>query len=331
MTKSIDVLRLLCCLAVGSVAATPAAAAVRVAGGPPTGEFITFARATCAALGSLFSCNALVTEGSQDNLERLMLPLTDPLAVDFAFVQGNLADQFQQQPGSHERFVLVRTIAREAVLIIMTPETARAVPNWAGVKNLPFLLSIGLPGEKSGDTAAFRALQAMPGSPLQGLEVKQYPGRTEMIEAVRSGAVRIGWLVQYPNPDNDAFKLIADKGLVLKGVDDLVSEKPIADKSPVVMRVVDPDLEKLGGLFEVQDVAAAQTCWLWFCWPAPPIHTTTIKAAILARASGTYPDAHSQGVQNSAIHAIQQAPEQDLLPKPSWSTALITFLRRIFG
>ncbi|WP_295446326.1 hypothetical protein [uncultured Thiodictyon sp.] len=328
MTKPIDVLRVLCCLALGSVAATPAAAAVRVAGGPPTGEFITFARATCAALGSLFSCNALVTQGSQDNLERLMLPLTDPLAVDFAFVQGNLADQFQQQPGSHERFVLVRTIAREAVLMIMTPETAQAVKDWEGVNKSPFLLSMGLPGEKSGDTAAFRALQAIPCSPLKGLDVKQYQGRPEMIEAVRSGAVRIGWLVQYPNPDNDAFKLIADKGLVVMGV---VLKKTIADPCPVVIGGVDPDLEKLGGLFEVKDVAAAPTCWLWFCWPAQPISTTTIKPAILARASTTYPDAHSQGIQNSAIHAIQQAQEQDLLPKPSWSTALITFLRRIFG
>ncbi|WP_295446328.1 hypothetical protein [uncultured Thiodictyon sp.] len=55
------------------------------------------------------------------------MPLIDPLAVDIGFVNGHLADQFQQEPGFSENFVFVRSIAGEAVFLIMTAETAAAV------------------------------------------------------------------------------------------------------------------------------------------------------------------------------------------------------------
>jgi hypothetical protein len=59
------------------------------------------------------------------------VPLDDPGAVDLGFVQGDVADQLQQEPGFNDRFVVVRSIAGDAVLLVMTPETA-AVRNWAG-------------------------------------------------------------------------------------------------------------------------------------------------------------------------------------------------------
>ncbi|HYN78035.1 MAG TPA: hypothetical protein VES73_09615 [Lamprocystis sp. (in: g-proteobacteria)] len=318
MKRSIDWRPVLCGLALATVAAMPSAGetaggTVRVAGGTPSGDYITFARATCDALGSLFVCNAVETKGSLDNVERLRLPLTDPAAVDIAFVQGNVADQLQQAPGFNDDFVVVRNIAGEAVFLVMTPETAAAVRNWAGIKNTAFLLSMGLPGEKSGDTAAFNALRAMADSPLQALEVKQYQGRPELLAAVRSGAVRIGWLVQYPNPDNALFQAIDTAGLV-------------------VMGVVDPDFVQLGGAFGVQDVTVANAKLFGIGGAAKRLHTTTVKAAIAARAQNTFPDLRSQKIQDAAIRKIQEAPEADILPKKSWITDLInkkTFMAKV--
>ena len=306
MKRPIDLLPVVCGLALATFAATPYAggASVRVAGGTPAGEYITFARATCDALGPLFPCIPVETEGSQANVEQLRLPLTDPKAVDIAFVKGNVADQIQQEPGFNDNFVLVRTIAGEAVLLLMTPDTAEAVRNWAGVKGAAFLLSMGLLGEKSGGTAVFNALQALAGSPLQALELKQCKGRMELVSAVQSGEVRIGWLVQYANPDNPVFKAIDEAGLV-------------------VMGVVDPDFVQLGGSFGVQDVTIANARLFGLAAAAKSIRTTTIKSAIVARAPKTFPDLRSQKIQEAAIHKIQQAPETDILPKTSWITDLI--------
>jgi len=306
MKRSIDLRPVLCGLALATLAAAPRAEGdnVRVAGGTPAGEYITFARATCEALGALFPCSPLETKGSQDNVERLKAPLTDPGAIDLGFVQGDVADQLQQEPGFNDRFVVVRSIAGEAVLLVMTPETAAAVRNWAGVKGAAFLLSIGLPGEKSGDTAAFNALRALPDSPLQALDVKQYKGRSELLAAVQAGEVRIGWLVQYPNPDNAAFKAIDEAGLVEMGV-------------------VDPDFVQLGGSFGVQDVTVANAHWAGLAGAARRIHTTTIKAAILARAPKSYPELRARKLQEAAVRKIQQASETAILPQKSWLTDLI--------
>ena len=277
---------------------------VRIAGGPPAGEYITFARQTCEALGALFSCNPMETKGSGENVDRLKAPLADSTAADVIFLKGNMAETWQKEPGFVDNYVFVRSIAGEAIFLVMKPETADAVRNWAGVKEAAFLLSLGLPGEKSGDAAVFKALQAIDGSPLQALDVKYFKGKTELVTAVQTGQVQIGWFVQYPNPDNALFKAINDAGLV-------------------VMGVVDPDFLQLGGSFGVQDVTIANAKAFGFGGAAKAIHTATIRAAILARAPKAYPNMRGQKVQEAAIARIQRAEEVDLLPKAPWIAGLI--------
>lgn len=279
-------------------------ASVRIAGGPPAGEYITFARQTCDTLGALFSCNPMETKGSGENVDRLKAPLTDPTAADVTFLKGHMAEAWQKESGFTDNYVFVRSIAGEAIFLVMKPETADAVRNWAGVKEAAFLLSLGLPGEKSGDAAVFKALQAIDGSPLQALDVKYFKGKTELVAAVQAGQIQIGWFVQYPNPDNALFKAINDASLV-------------------VMGVVDPDFLQLGGSFGVQDVVIANAKAFGLGGAAKAIHTATIRAAILARAPKTYPNIRGQKVQEAAIARIQRADEVDLLPRAPWINSLI--------
>lgn len=274
--------------------------AVRIAGGPATGEYITFARAMCGALGQLFSCNPLETKGAQENLDRLKVALSDSAAVEVAILKGNIAATLSTEAGFLDNFTVVRSLPGEAVMLVMKSETAKAVVNWAGIKESAFLLSLGLPGEKSGDASVFNALKDIPGSALKDFEVKQYKGRPELVAAIQSGEVRMGWFVQYPNPNNALFQLIERAGLVVLGA-------------------VDPDFIQLGGSVGVQDVTIANAKLFGLGGAAKAITTTTVQAAIVARSPNQYPDGRERKLQQALITKIRNEEVVNLLPKEPWA------------
>jgi hypothetical protein len=270
---------------------------VRIGGGPKTGEYINIAASLCDALGSLFSCKALETKGTIANKEHL-----EKGEVEFAIAKGTAADEWVKDSEFSAKYMVIRRIGDESLFVIAKPETVTAIGSWIGVRENASLLSIGLPGEKSGDAAVFSALKAVEGSPLANIEVKMYQNRPALVTAVQTGEIALGFIGQIPNPKNPLFKSINDAGLSMMGV-------------------VDPDMIAFGDTFRIKKVTVKDAKWFGLSGSAEQIETANVPAAILAVKPETL-DSRAAKIQSAAIKKIQGAAESDLLPKQSWMQQL---------
>ncbi len=298
MKKVKAVLLFLCSLAVFPVQSF-AAPVIHVGGGSKAGEYINIAGSICSNLGNLFGCVPEETGGTVDNGERLVAG-----TMDVALMKGDVAASLAEK--NLGRVTVIRYVAGEAVLVFMKPEIATAVGSWMGVKDNAFLVSIGLPGEKSGDAALFRSLQGVQGSSLKDAEVTVFKDRSELVSAVVSGKVKIGFLVQYPNPDNATFKAINDAGLVIMGV-------------------VDPDFSQMpfGEKFAVKPVTVGNAKMWGFGGSAKSIETVTVPVGVVARDPSSIQEPAQQRTLAAAIKKIAATEEGDLMPPADWMQGLI--------
>jgi len=288
---------------VGFIFAIPnaeAAYSVKIAGGPPTGEYITFARAICeTALGELFNCPSVAweTKGAQANKE-----LLESGSADIGIIKGNLVQDWMQD-SYFTKYTVVRELPGEAVMVIMTPKTAKAVVNWGGIRENSFLISFGLPGKQSGDTSVFNALRALKDSPLKdAAKVEILADRPALIDAIVSGKVQVGFVVQYPNPNNKLFELVNNAGLVIMGV-------------------VDPDFPAIAPV-DVDNVTVSNAKW---GKTSTVINTVTIKPAIIARIPDIYSDPIAKKTMALAIKKIGNVELSKLLPETSWAQDMLNW------
>jgi len=270
---------------------------VRIGGGTKTGEYIHIAQSVCDALGQLFSCQAVETSGTLDNKKRL-----EARELEFGLAKANVAEDWLKEPTFGAHYSIVRRIGDESLFVFGRPETLAAVGSWTGVRENAFLLSIGLPGELSGDAAVFNALKGVAGSPLVNAEVKMYQNRPALLEAVRTGAVKLGFIAQVPNPDNALFKSINDAGLMIMGV-------------------VDPDMITFGETFRVKAVTVKNAKWLGLGGSAQQIETANVPVAIVAMKPEAL-QGRAAMVQQAAIKKIQEVSEASLLPRQGWMQQL---------
>jgi hypothetical protein len=280
-----------------------AANVIRIAGGPSTGEYIHIAESVCGAMGALFDCQALQTKGTSDNKTQL-----EEGKADFGLAKANVADEWLKEPAFAAKFKVIRRIGDESLFVFGKPETLKALGSWEGVRQNAALVSIGLPGELSGDAAMFRFLQqslspagSQP-SPLKEAEVVVVKDRPSLVEAVKSGKVMLGFITQVPNPDNALFKLINEAGLK-------------------VMGVIDPDMVLLGDTFRIKTVTIKNAKWGGLAGKAIQIQTANVPVAIVARTPEGL-QGRAAKVQEAAIGKIASIPEADLLPKRGWMQAL---------
>jgi hypothetical protein len=266
---------------------------IRIGGGPATGEYINIAKSLCASLGKLFQCQPMETSGTLDNRKRL-----EAGQVEIALAKSNAADDWMKDPSFAAKYTIVRRIGDESLFVFGKPEILQAVGSWLGVRENAFLLSIGLPGELSGDTTVFNALKNVSGSPLAQMEVKMFPDRPTLVEAVRTGKVKLGFITQVPNPNNPLFASINDSGLMIMGV-------------------VDPDMITFGETFRIKPVTVKNAKWFGLGGGAQQIETANVPAAIVAVKSGSLQGRMAM-VQQAAIKKILEAGEADLLPQQSW-------------
>ena len=296
MSKSVRMVAALLSLT-AAISVSAAENAIRIGGGPKTGEYISIASSLCDALGSLFSCTGLETKGTLANKE-----LLEKGEVEMALAKGNIAEEWMKEPAFAARHTIVRRIGDESLFIFGKPETLKAIGSWVGVRENAFLLSIGLPGEKSGDAAVFNSLKAVEGSPLANMDIKIYPGRPELVKAVQTGEVKLGFIGQVPNPSNPLFESINSAGLLIMGV-------------------IDPDMITFGDTFRIKPVTVKNAKWFGIGGGALQIETANVPAAIVA----IKPEAltgRAAKVQEAAIKKIQGTNEQDLLPKQDWMQQL---------
>ncbi|NJO14261.1 MAG: hypothetical protein HC877_00480 [Thioploca sp.] len=268
-----------------------------VAGGPKTGEYINIAKAICPALGQLFECKAIETQGTLDNKKRL-----ENGEVNIALAKSNVAEEWTKDPVFASKYTIIKRIGDESLFVFGKPEVLEAVGSWIGVRNNAFLLSIGLPGELSGDAAVFNALKSVQGSPLANIAVKVYADRPALVAAVKSGEVKLGFIAQVPNPENPLFTAINESGLMIMGV-------------------VDPDMITFGETFRIKPVTVKNAKWFGLGGGAQQIETANVPAAIVA----IKPEAlqgRAAMVQQSAIKKIQETSETNLLPQQGWMQKL---------
>lgn len=270
---------------------------IRIAGGPATGEYINIARSLCVSLGKLFQCQPTETAGTLDNRKRL-----EAGQAEFGLAKSNAADDWMKDPTFAAKHTIVRRIGDESLFVFAKPEILQAAGSWLGVRENAFLLSLGLPGELSGDATVFNALKSVPGSPLANMEVKMFPDRPALVEAVKTGKVKLGFITQVPNPTNPLFASINESGLMIMGV-------------------VDPDMITFGETFRIKPVTVKNAKWFGLGGGAQQIETANVPAAIVAVKPETL-QGRAAMVQQAAIKRIQEAKEAELLPQQSWMQEL---------
>jgi hypothetical protein len=271
--------------------------AIKIAGGPKTGEYINIANALCPALGQLFECKAIETEGTVDNKKRL-----ESGEVTFALAKSNVAEEWLKNATFASKYSIVRRIGDESLFVFGKPEVLKAAGSWMGIRENAFLLNIGLPGELSGDAAVFNSLKSVPNSPLANMEVKMFADRPALVAAVKSDAVKLGFITQVPNPDNSLFASINDAGLMIMGV-------------------IDPDMLTFGDIFHIKLVTVKNAKWLGLAGGAKQIETANVPVAIVATKPETLQD-RAKMTQQAAIKKIQEATEAKLLPQQEWMQEL---------
>jgi hypothetical protein len=270
---------------------------VKIAGGPKTGEYINIAGALCPALGQLFECQAMETSGTLDNKKRL-----ESGQVTFALAKSNIAEEWMKDADFSSKYTILRKIGDESLFVFGKPETLQAVGSWVGVRENAFLLSVGLPGEQSGDAAVFNTLKNVPGSPLANIEIKMFQDRPSLVAGVKSGEVKLGFIAQVPNPENLLFKSINDSGLIIMGV-------------------IDPDMLTFGDTFRIKAVTVKNAKWLGLGGKAKQIETANVPVAIIATKPEVL-EGRAVMLQQAAIKKIQETPEMGLLPQQSWMQEL---------
>jgi len=270
---------------------------VKIAGGPKTGEYINIAKSLCSNLGQLFQCEAMETGGTLDNKKRL-----ENGEASFALAKSNVAEEWLKDANFASKHTILRRIGDESLFVFAKPEVLKAVGSWLGVRDNAFLLSIGLPGELSGDAAVFNALKSVSGSPLANLEVKMYADRPALVEAVSSGKVKLGFITQVPNPENQLFSSIDKAGLMMMGV-------------------VDPDMITFGETFRIKAVTVKNAKWFGIGGNAQQIETANVPAAIVAVKPESL-QGRAMMVQQAAIKKFQETPEANLLPQQGWMQKL---------
>lgn len=277
-----------------------------IAGGPKTGEYLPIARRACDIVGKLFKCEAVKSLGASDNARRLGLPLDDPEAAHLAVLKGNVAADMQKEPDFGNKFESIQTLAPETMLAIMTPRTAGLVGSWAGVREVAFMVTIALPGKESGDAAVFEKLKAVPNSPLADARIEYFdrPGMVNAIVARKNDAL-IGFLTQFPNPDNELFSLIEEKGLVIMGVVD--QDAPAA--SPLFQLIEKPVV-----------VASAN---MWSLSAAKTVETVGVRTVLVARKPESFSDQRQQKIQRAMINKLKGAGVAQFLPPEKWMSGLI--------
>jgi len=282
-------------LVIGIAITSPAMAGkstVYIGGGGAKGQYIKIAQAACKALGPLFTCKAVETGGSGDNMERVANS-----DLDFGLVMGAVEQKTRdEQPGYSGSTQLVRFIAYEALFAYGKEDVIdQGFINWEGVKANAFAANFAVPSEKSGDYLTFKDL---PG--LEDAMLSNYSTRDAQVTAVITEEANIGFAAQFPNPKNAFFKMLKKNKLK-------------------VMPVLDTDLAVSSELYRVQTVPVASN-WLG---NNAEIQTMVVPVAFIAKNPEAYADPKRQKLQKALIKRFKKIQEAKMLPQEGFFAKMI--------
>jgi len=243
-----------------------------------------------------FTCTA--SDGSLENIQRAA---GDPTQIGFSQL-----DAFSLQSedlGAPNLFTRVRSdIARECVFMVTRN---RGITNFGEVASVAQQLRFVLPPAKSGSVATFRVLQRIDPQGLGMARNITYASTVDdaINEALKSDDT-FTLFVQFPDPNNERFKLIAKQG---------------GNIVPVIDRAIlrqEADGEKIYFADETEITPAKWTK------SAAKIVTSCTPMLLFTGASDRIADASARKDQDDLVRTIRALPLADLRPKESVLAAL---------
>ena len=287
------------------VAAMAAGAQVALAGqintGGETGAYhATFCPQLAAALHKNkfdFACTA--SDGSLENIQR-----TAGDATQVGFSQLDAFALESDNLGASNLFARIRSdIARECVFLV---SKNRGVSNFGEVASVASQLRFVLPPAKSGSAATFHALQRIDPQGL-GLarNVTYAASPAEAVAEALKSDDTFALFVQFPDPANDIFKMIAKQG------GNIV---PVIDRAILRQEV---DGEKI---YFADETEIAPAKWNK---SADKIVTACTPMLLFTGASDRITDANARKDQDDLMRTIRALPLDDLRPKESFFASLL--------
>lgn len=156
------------------------------------------------------------SKGTPDNMDWLVL---HPLS--YALLQGNVYAELIKNDKYAGKIKILRGngIGNETVLAVMSDKLfTRSQGSWGAVAAHAKQVRIVTSSEASGPGQTLRQLQALDPTGLGLAEPKFLDSVDAAINAVADGQADVAVIVQFANPQNPRFKLIADKGLKIAPV-----------------------------------------------------------------------------------------------------------------
>ena len=151
------------------------------------------------------------SNGTPDNMDWLVDHPTS-----YALLQGNVFAELGKADKYNGKIKILRGsgIGNETLLAVMNEKTyTRSQGSWASVAAHAKLVRLVTASRASGPGELFLQLMHLDPTGIGKAEPKFLDSMDEAIEAVANGQADVAFMVQFANPQNPRFKLIAEKGL----------------------------------------------------------------------------------------------------------------------
>lgn len=187
---------------------------------------------------------------------------------------------------------------------------------WGNMLRLAPRMKVGLPDKLSGATTTFDFISKND-EHLQRVRpdhLIHYEKADMAIEAAASGEVDVAFFVQFPDPGNQRFKLIADKKLHIIGV---------GSRSLARLTVPSPDGGEPQRVFQVQSVPVQRTLG---GWGSDKTVTTMCTEIVIVAGSPEALEGRAKADQEDLIQVLSQAPAGAFEPQASWFSSVKEYM-----
>jgi hypothetical protein len=154
-----------------------------------------------------FDYSCTTSEGSRENIRRVS---GEPTQV--GFTQFDVFELELQSTGSNADYAILRDdLARECLFMVTSNQD---ITNYGEVAALADQLSFVLPPENSGSAGTFEYLQQIDPDGLGRVRsgVTHADSTEDALAQALTNENTVALFVQFPDPKNERFKMIADKG-----------------------------------------------------------------------------------------------------------------------
>jgi len=297
----------ICTLALAVLTATANAGQINTGG-----ETGAYHASFCPPLAAALQKNKLdytctPSDGSLENIQRTA---GDASQVGFSQLDAFVLES--ENLGATNLFTRIRSdFARECVFLV---SKNRGVTNFGEVASVASQLHFVLPPQKSGSAATFHALQRFDPQGLGLARNVTYAANVDdaIAEALKADDT-FTLFVQFPDPANERFKLIAKQG------GNIV---PVLDRSILRQQV---DGEKIYFADETEITPAK------WSKSAEKIITACTPMVLFTGASERITDANARKDQDDLVATIRALPVDSLRPKEGFFAGLLRKSRALSG